>query len=81
MSEVHLSIGLVQQWFTDFTQKHLRRDLVQVIPALADEVNLAITDIWGQDTENWREVAVFETFTTVAARAINRVAVGKPLCR
>ena len=44
-------------------------------------MSCAIDDTWGKDTENWKDICVFENMMNVIARASNRVFVGLPLCR
>jgi len=46
-----------------------------------DEVGCALDDTWGTDTENWKDICLFENMMTVIARMSNRVFVGLPLCR
>jgi cytochrome P450 len=46
-----------------------------------DEVGCALDDTWGTDTENWKEICLFEHMMNVIARVSNRVFVGLPLCR
>jgi cytochrome P450 len=46
-----------------------------------DELGCALDDTWGTDTENWKEVCLFENMMNVIARVSNRVFVGLPLCR
>jgi cytochrome P450 len=46
-----------------------------------DEIGCALDDTWGTDTENWKEICLFENMMNVIARVSNRVFVGLPLCR
>jgi cytochrome P450 len=46
-----------------------------------DEIGCALDDTWGNDTEDWKEVCLFENMMNVIARVSNRVFVGLPLCR
>ena len=48
---------------------------------LWDEVGCSLDETWGTDTEEWKEICVFENMMHVIARASNRVFVGLPLCR
>ncbi|RDI89562.1 hypothetical protein Vi05172_g121 [Venturia inaequalis] len=59
----------------------LSRRIGALVPDLYDEISCALDDSWGTDTENWKEICVFENMMNVIARASNRVFVGLPLCR
>ncbi|KAF2436506.1 cytochrome P450 [Tothia fuscella] len=61
--------------------KSLARRISPLIMDVWDEVGCALDDTWGTDTENWKEVCVFENMMNVIARISNRVFVGLPLCR
>ncbi|KAI1412065.1 cytochrome P450 [Hypoxylon sp. FL1857] len=48
---------------------------------IVEEVNLCLEENWGLDTEEWREVEVYDTMLILIARLSTRVLVGLPLCR
>lgn len=62
-------------------RRYLTRRLPELTASTADEVEAALRDEWGTDTEAFREVRVLETAEHILARADNRVFVGLPLCR
>jgi cytochrome P450 len=57
------------------------RRIGDLIMDLWDEISSAIDETWGMDTEEWKEICVFENTMHIIARASNRVFVGLPLCR
>ncbi|TID17437.1 hypothetical protein E2P81_ATG08009 [Venturia nashicola] len=92
VSELHYDILAGPYAFTDPTllkdpfhehvvRKSLSRRIGPLIPDLYDEISCALDDTWGTDTENWKEICIFENMMKVIARASNRVFVGLPLCR
>ncbi|KAI1139327.1 cytochrome P450 [Hypoxylon sp. FL0543] len=48
---------------------------------IVDEVNSCLEETWGLDTEEWREVKVYDTILILIARLSTRVLLGLPLCR
>ncbi|EAW13748.1 cytochrome P450 [Aspergillus clavatus NRRL 1] len=66
----------------DFFVKLVSKDLTEtlkskcVATSLADEARSCLTDIWGEDTENWVEVPLYSTMEKAAARMINVLAIG-----
>ncbi|KAI1367696.1 cytochrome P450 [Xylaria arbuscula] len=48
---------------------------------IVDEVRACLDDCWGTDTEEWREVKVYDTMLLVISRMSLRVFMGLPLCR
>jgi hypothetical protein len=61
-------------------RRHLTRSLGSLIEEIEEELSVGVTDYWGNDTENWTEVRVFDSMNKVVARASNRIFVGLPLC-
>ncbi|KAH8886988.1 cytochrome P450 [Thozetella sp. PMI_491] len=63
----------------------IKRELTHKLSSFADdivdELELCLTENWGADTENWREVKVYDTLLDVISRLSTRVLVGTPLCR
>lgn len=57
------------------------RRIGDLIPDLWDEIGCAIDDTWGKDTDEWKEICVFDNMMHIIARASNRVFIGLPLCR
>jgi len=46
-----------------------------------EEIAATFDELWGTDTNGWKDVCVFDTIMQVVARASNRAFVGLPLCR
>jgi cytochrome P450 len=61
--------------------KNLARKISPLIMDVWDEIGCALDDTWGTDTENFKDVCLFENMMNVIARVSNRVFVGLPLCR
>ncbi|KAF8859723.1 cytochrome P450 [Acephala macrosclerotiorum] len=61
-------------------RRDLTRSLGALIPGIEEELNIAIDEYWGKDTENWVDVGAFTTMMKATARTSNRIFVGLPLC-
>ncbi|KAK5127729.1 hypothetical protein LTR08_004229 [Meristemomyces frigidus] len=72
---------LERPFHEDVIHRSLARKLPQLIPDVQDEVAHAMDDVFGVDTEEWKEICVFEAMMSVIARISNRMFVGLPLCR
>ncbi|KAH8668751.1 cytochrome P450 [Xylariales sp. PMI_506] len=48
---------------------------------LAEEMELCLEESWGTDTNNWREVQLYDTMLDAIARLSTNVFIGQPLCR
>ncbi|OTA79575.1 hypothetical protein M434DRAFT_381859 [Hypoxylon sp. CO27-5] len=63
----------------------IKHQLTKKIDTFADdiieEVNLCLGQIWGLDTEEWREVQIYDTMLILITRLSTRVFIGLPLCR
>ena len=63
----------------------INRDLTSkvgnLVPDIIEEVQHDLSEQWGTDTENWKEIPVYESMLRCIARTSNRVFVGAPLCR
>lgn len=59
---------------------NLSKAMNTLIPEVVDEIAVSVDENWGEDTENWKEVGVFDTMMKVISRATNRTFVGLPLC-
>ncbi|KAK7941361.1 uncharacterized protein PG986_013748 [Apiospora aurea] len=63
----------------------IRHELTKKLNSFADdvvdEVEQALVDSWGTDTDEWVEVNVYQTLLRIVARLSTRVFVGLPLCR
>lgn len=62
----------------------IRRDLTRQLGVLVDDVMEEIIAgfdrFWGNDTEDWKQVNVYDTVEQIIARTSNRVFIGLPLC-
>lgn len=47
---------------------------------LLEEIELTFEDLWGVDTEEWKEVPVVEDVKKLISRVSSRVFIGLPLC-
>lgn len=61
--------------------KYLPRKLGAMIPSMWEEMSKAFDDTWGMDTDQWKDICVFDNQMRMIPRAINRMLVGLPLCR
>lgn len=64
----------------DVIKQGLNRNMLAVTPGIIDEMSLAFDEVWGTDTEEWKDVGVFNTLLQVITRTANRALVGLPLC-
>ncbi|KAH8690328.1 cytochrome P450 [Talaromyces proteolyticus] len=61
-------------------RQDLNRQMALKIPDMMDEIVTSFEEVWGSNTEDWREVEVMSSMQTIVARTSNRVFVGKSLC-
>ncbi|OTA67434.1 cytochrome P450 [Hypoxylon sp. EC38] len=59
----------------------LTRETGNLVPALLDETRFTVDNLWGTDTDNFREICVYDVMRRIIGQATNRVFVGLPLCR
>ncbi len=62
-------------------KRELTHKLSDFADVLAEELQLSLEENWGTDTENWREIKVYDTLLDVISRLSTAVFVGRPLCR
>ncbi|KAL4790925.1 cytochrome P450, partial [Aspergillus venezuelensis] len=66
----------------DYFVKLVSKDLTETLKsdaiaeALADEARSCLSDIWGEDEENWVDVSLYSFMEKTAARMINVLAIG-----
>lgn len=65
----------------DVIRKYLTKKLPEVTSDTMEEVETALAELWGTDTEEFQEVPILASVEKILARADNRVFVGLPLCR
>lgn len=62
----------------------IRRELTHKLSSFAndivDELEKCLEENWGTDTENWREIHVYNTLLDIISRLSTRVFVGQELC-
>ncbi|KAL4913995.1 cytochrome P450 [Aspergillus aurantiobrunneus] len=75
-------------WPLAFNEKYdsfvklISKDLTETLKsesiaeALADEARACLSDIWGEDEENWVDVSLYSAMEKTAARMINVLAIG-----
>ena len=61
--------------------KYLPRRLGAMVPSMYGEVAKGFDDVWGMDTQKWKDVGVHDSLMLMIPRAVNRMLVGLPLCR
>ncbi|KAH8753647.1 cytochrome P450 [Diaporthe sp. PMI_573] len=63
----------------------LTREIGNLIPALSEELDLALAKHWGGDeaasSNEWKEVGVYDTLRPIIGQAINRIFIGESHCR
>lgn len=65
---------------TELIKRDLTRQVGPLTGVLMDEVQRSFDDIWGLETEHWREVRIHQTVQKIIARSSYRVFVGAPIC-
>ncbi|EJD52358.1 cytochrome P450 [Auricularia subglabra TFB-10046 SS5] len=61
--------------------RSLARSLNALIPEIEDEVRRSMDEALGTDTDNWKEINVWNTLLTIVPKLTNRMLVGQPLNR
>ncbi|KAI8942778.1 hypothetical protein NX059_000822 [Plenodomus lindquistii] len=68
-----------------FQETVIRHDLIanldKLAPELADEIAVAVDELWGCDTEKYKMVSLEETIFRIVARASSRILAGKYVAR
>jgi hypothetical protein len=63
----------------------IKHELTKKINSFADdiveEIELSLAESWGTDTQDWREIKLYDTMLDVVTRLSTRVFIGRPLCR
>ncbi|KAF7540433.1 hypothetical protein G7054_g1344 [Neopestalotiopsis clavispora] len=72
---------MLDTWTVDVSRKVLTQDLEQFIDPVWEELQLAVDEYLGVDSENWVTLDLLETIRKVINRASGRFAVGLSLCR
>lgn len=61
--------------------RHLARNLPGLIPKIQEEVHGVMDEVFGTDTEEWKEVNMWDAWLGIVPRVTNRVLVGEAICR
>ena len=61
--------------------KYLPRRIAPLIPDIWEEVQVAIDQTWGMDTQAWKEIGIWENMLRIIPSFTNRMMLGLPLCR
>ncbi|KAI1122772.1 cytochrome P450 [Nemania abortiva] len=62
-------------------QHQLTKKISGFVDGVADETRASLEEYWGMDTEEWREVRLYDTMLLLITRLSLRVFIGLPLCR
>ena len=65
---------------TELIKRDLTRQVGPLMGELSDEVKSSFDDIWGLETDQWREVCIYETMQKIIARSSYRAFLGDPIC-
>ena len=65
----------------DVIRRDLNRQLGSLTIEIMDELGNGFAQYWGVDTQNWRDIRVFENMMRTITRTTNRMLVGLPLCK
>jgi cytochrome P450 len=61
--------------------RDITKELNNKTQPVLDEIQSALDDLWGQNTQEWKEIDLLDGTLEVMSRIVGRVYVGKPLCR
>ncbi|CAJ2511764.1 Uu.00g073890.m01.CDS01 [Anthostomella pinea] len=61
--------------------KDITKELNNKTNDVLEEIQAALEDLWGNDTQNWKEVDLLDVCLVMMSRIVSRVYVGLPLCR
>ena len=61
--------------------KYLPRRVAALLPETWEEVQVAMDQTWGMNTETWKEIEVGENMMRIIPSITNRMMIGLPICR
>jgi hypothetical protein len=61
--------------------KHLARHLSTVLPNVDDEIRHVVSTSFGDDTENWKSITLWDLWLEIVPHVTNRLLVGPEICR
>ncbi|KAF5572158.1 ent-kaurene oxidase [Fusarium pseudocircinatum] len=59
----------------------LTREVGNLIPIMYDETRCSVDELWGLDSDKWKEIDAMPTVQHMIAQVVGRVFFGAPLCR
>ncbi|KAL2873445.1 hypothetical protein SGCOL_011391 [Colletotrichum sp. CLE4] len=68
-------------WHTLVIHKSLARHLSTLIPAIEEEVSVAVDEAFGTDTQDWKTLNLWDAWLTIVPPVTNRMLVGEGVCR
>ncbi|KAI3536949.1 cytochrome P450 [Colletotrichum paranaense] len=68
-------------WHTLVIHKSLARHLSTLIPAIEEEVSVAVDEAFGTNTEDWKTLNLWDAWLTIVPPVTNRMLVGEGVCR
>ena len=71
-STIHTTFNIVR--------KQVLNDVGRFAGTMAEELSAGIDECWGS-SDKWTTVNVYDTFSKVVARTMNRIFLGMPLCK
>src|SRR5438046_244182 len=75
------SLALNNPIHEDVARRDLTRHLGSLIMDITGEIGDSFDKYWGFDTNEWKDIPVFDIMMKTVARTYNRVFVGHPICR
>lgn len=61
--------------------KYLPRRIAPLVPGMWEEIQMAMDQTWGMDTQGWKEIGAWENMLRIIPSFTNRMMLGLPLCR
>ena len=84
LAQFEYTVGHLEITNNDMVETLIKRELTRTIGTLnreiLEEVEASVEDIFGVNNE-LKEYKIFESLTKIIGRAVNRVFVGKELCK
>lgn len=67
-------------YIMDVIRKDVTRNLGTLQPHIIQDMRGSVDRLLGTDTENWRDIALYDTVQDILFQSSNRMFVGEPLC-
>ncbi|KAH0562063.1 hypothetical protein GP486_003235 [Trichoglossum hirsutum] len=65
----------------DVVRKVLTRQIGSLVEPVMDEIAMSFDELWGFDTEGWKEILIDRDMNRVIARTLHRMLLGPDLCK